>query len=97
MSVLFLTVKELSRELNVPQSTIYYWLSIHAEFPVHRVGKHCRFVLIEVLAFWKDRNQPKCCADPLAELKELRLNRSLKTKTVNRVGLRTKGDEHGNY
>jgi excisionase family DNA binding protein len=49
-----LTVKELSNRLNVSPSTIYYWVERN-EIPLLRMGKHLRFRLDEVIAFFEKK------------------------------------------
>jgi excisionase family DNA binding protein len=49
-----LTLKELAARINVPASTIYFWVA-HWNLPVHRCGRRLRFNYAEVSEFLAHR------------------------------------------
>ena len=51
-----LTVQELASHLKVPVNTVYYWLSRHPRLPRHKLGRHLRFNLPDVLNYWDQQN-----------------------------------------
>jgi excisionase family DNA binding protein len=54
-----LTVDELAESLNVPKSWVYSRTreTGPATMPMIKVGKYCRFVLNDVLAWLKNQNE----------------------------------------
>ncbi|MBS1983137.1 MAG: helix-turn-helix domain-containing protein [Bdellovibrionales bacterium] len=69
-----LTPNELADALKVSVNTVYYWIS-RSEVPYIKVGRHLRFVLKNVLAYFEaqtsvERQEPKR-ARSLSALKSL--------------------------
>ena len=52
----YLNPKELAERINVLVNTIYFWIS-RGEIPFTKMGKHIRFSLPEVMAFFKQKTQ----------------------------------------
>jgi len=48
----FITIQELSRLLNIPVGTIYYWTS-KKQIPFIKFGRHIRFDYEKVLEHFK--------------------------------------------
>ncbi len=57
-----ITVKELSKTLNIPISWIYQRTRLGQEAIPHiKMGKYVRFDIDEVVAFFKKENQETTC------------------------------------
>jgi excisionase family DNA binding protein len=54
----FLSPQELSKKLNVPVNTIYYWVSKDV-IPYIKMGKHNRFDFDEVMNHFKKNTRKK--------------------------------------
>lgn len=94
-----LTVTELASALKVSGTTIYYWKTIHPDFPCRKVGRLLRFSLLEVLRFWESRvgTLSGSCAPPSKSVNPQPSSGSLKIREVGRFRLKKKGNGHGNY
>ena len=89
-----LTVRQVAHELQVPISSIYYWIS-RSEIPHLKVGRHCRFVLSEVIDWFRKKNKGvRPCQATGTKLKGL--VSSLKTENASRE-VSQEGESHGNY
>lgn len=53
-----LTLGQVSERLNVSRKTLYYWVSRN-EVPYLRLGRHLRFDLAAVLAFFEERTRAR--------------------------------------
>ena len=51
-----LSVDELAEKLNIPKSRVYSFTR-QGEIPMIKIGKYCRFVLDDVLAWLKSQNE----------------------------------------
>ncbi|MBI2712738.1 MAG: helix-turn-helix domain-containing protein [Bdellovibrio sp.] len=91
-----LTLQELSQTLKVSANTIYYWISRYPDLPCHKIGRHLRFVLSDVLAYWDDRSPKTPCQSGQASLQTTQSHGSLTTKNASRADLQKKGIRHGN-
>lgn len=78
-----LTIKKLAEALNVSSGTIYYWVSRN-EIPYLKVGRHLRFDLEEVQAYFAEQTElrRKPCPSPMANVSRRRARRSLKTQEI---------------
>lgn len=83
-----LTLQDLSKALKISTHTIYYWISRNPDFPCHRIGRHLRFKLPDVIAYWDSRAKEASCHD-LHSSVQLRTSNSssLKTRNADRVYL----------
>ena len=82
-----LTLKELAQTLKVSANTIYYWMNCHTDLPHHKVGRHLRFVLSDVLAYWDARTSETTCKSAGASLQTTLSHGSLTTKNASRADL----------
>jgi predicted DNA-binding transcriptional regulator AlpA len=51
----YITAFELSKKLNIPLSTIYYWATTYQDFPSIKFGRCRRFKLSEVIDYFKKK------------------------------------------
>lgn len=75
-----ITIQKLSEQIEIPVGTIYYYVQRH-EIPFIRIGRHLRFDLSEVLAYFREQTtQSKDSCLPHWRRTKSKLIRSLKTK-----------------
>jgi excisionase family DNA binding protein len=89
-----LTVKQLAEFLQIPRKTIYRWTS-RREIPFIVVGKHRRFILLEVIEHFKRKTLAQApCANGSKLLQRVRQKRSLKNERRIASSLSQKGDSN---
>jgi len=53
---MFMDRDELAKTLGIPGSTVDH-LRKTGKIPFYKIGKHCRYVLAEVMKFFKDQGR----------------------------------------
>ena len=53
---MFMDRDELAKTLGIPGSTVDH-LRKTGKIPFYKIGKHCRYVLTEVMKFFKDQGR----------------------------------------
>lgn len=81
-----ITVEQLAATLGVSKNTIYYWTSRN-EVPYLKIGRHLRFNLLKVLAYFEDKTREVSCSSSL-ELLNRSSSCSLKTRVAAKSKLR---------
>ena len=60
-----LTINDLSEVLGIPKATIYCWTSSN-KIPHIKIGKHLKFILSDVLDYFKKQTKRGCPNDSIA-------------------------------
>jgi len=58
----FLDVDEMAEFLRVPKKTLYHWVH-RREIPFTKVGRHLRFIPVDVVEFFRRQTPQSPCYD----------------------------------